>query len=476
LIRLTNHDTTRPSVYADAWRALVVAMVCATALSVVGCDKKNGDDNGGSGNSDPVPVHGNARLTWDQQASSVQELKSLSFRVYVDNAASTLTSVTCSDTPSAAGYVCSGGLPPMNPGIHVLELASVLNGGESERSAQLRVSVSSSVITYVSSESTENGDAALATSARAHTRIACLEDSESECYDVRVVATHLGFSSWLTAVPDERVFFVEGERAVRVIANGALVDEPALTLESEDARIVGLAVDARFLETRAVFVARAERSAGESTVLSVTRYRELLNIFGEGARILTGAPFTDGAFAPLAVDAEGLVYIALPATASTFTQHPTSGTVWRVTRDGFVTQWNEFASPIFAAGSSWPTALAIDRDRQQSWLAGRDDRGLRVGQLASREWRHVTVGTASSRTSLPIPTFSVGASEMLLVAGPRLSRASLADNGRLSTFRPLRVPADLVYAAVEGPRRSVYVVVSQTGAHDVSILQLTPRI
>jgi hypothetical protein len=64
---------------------------------------------------------------------------------------------------------------------------------------------------------------------------------------------------------------------------------------------------------------------------------------------------------------------------------------------------------------------------------------------------------------------------MLLVAGERLSRASVSVDGLLSAIRPIRIPARIVHAAVEDSSRSVYVVVSQAGAQDVSILQLTRR-
>ena len=84
------------------------------------------------------------RIGWAQEASSVTELATVGFAVYVDDARSPLTEVSCASTRTAEGYACSGRLPLMSSGLHTLSLVAFALDEpslESGRSAVLRVNV-----------------------------------------------------------------------------------------------------------------------------------------------------------------------------------------------------------------------------------------------------------------------------------------------------------------------------------------------
>lgn len=100
-----------------------------------------------TGAPDPVPTAASgvaSRLAWSQAASSTQQLQALTFRLYVDRALSTLTSVNCDTRTNSGPYECSGQLPNIS-GTRMLEVSAVLNGVEGPRSAPLTVTISSTV-------------------------------------------------------------------------------------------------------------------------------------------------------------------------------------------------------------------------------------------------------------------------------------------------------------------------------------------
>jgi len=105
-------------------------------------------EGGGGGNTEnpgqAITVRGGERLVWDQVAISVQAVQSLTFTLWVDGAAMPLTSVSCNNTRTAAGYECSGGLPSMAPGRHSLELSAIATGRESTRSSPIAIMMASS--------------------------------------------------------------------------------------------------------------------------------------------------------------------------------------------------------------------------------------------------------------------------------------------------------------------------------------------
>jgi hypothetical protein len=452
-------------------------------LSAAAC----GDDE-----SNPVPIRGSERLAWNQAADSPQQIKAFTFKIYVDNAASSLIGVACGGVATAAGYECSGGLPPMGSGIHVLKLASVLNGAESARSAPLRVQLTASTQVAVTTPSELESSSINGTTA-------CTRGPAPRCYDVRAIATGLDAAMALTPTPDGRLLFVEGGRTVRVIAGGRLLSDPALSLSDTDpdARIVGMAVDQDFASTRSVFVAWTEETRTGGLSLNVTRYRELQNTLGEGATIVTGLPFSQGTIAPMAIDGDGLLYVAMPAVADSSATSDRlqsgSGVVMRFTRDGFVPRENPRASPIVANGYALPTGLAIDPTSARVWLSG-----------SNPAWPDAAVATfaitSNGTSSWPIQPMPLNEAQLeqqttlafvkalqpqkssgLLMAGAnRLFSAAVAMGGQLGEVGEVRFAAGVnVLAATQDSNGVTYIVATDDATAATrtmtSILQLSPR-
>jgi hypothetical protein len=341
---------------ASGWIRLIrgglVLAVCCVA-GACGGDSDAPDD--------PTPARGGDRLGWDQLANSVADARAYAYRLYVDNVLANLTDVRCSDSPRSGAFDCSGRLPPLAPGRHVLELAAVLNGFEGPRSAPFTI-----VTSGLTSEIVPPGG-----SVRAEARSATCIVLEGTCYEVRLVADRLGVVSQVTALPDGRVLFIEGGERVRVIEHGALVPEPALAVATNDAsQLVSLAVDPDFDRTRTLFVAWGEEPTPGTFLINVTRYRELHNVLGQGAQIVTGLPSRADAMVPLAVDGDGLLYVAQPQTATDRgSQSPFGGLVLRFDRDGMTPTGS--VSPTMAIGFADPTALSIDRPGGRLLLGGK---------------------------------------------------------------------------------------------------------
>jgi hypothetical protein len=392
-------------------------------------------------------------LSWTQGAASVVQLRTLTFRLYVDNVASSLSDPQCSQTASAAGHECSGGLPSMPAGRHVLELVSILAGVESARSAPLTVNMGTAASTEVLGL-TPGGDDAPSDSDRGIGATVCVTDAATEtCYGRRIVARDLHRVSLLTALPDGRAMFVDGDSQIRIIVNESLVPEPALKLEDATARIVGLAVDADFAASRSIFVAwTAESPRGVS--LSINRYRELQNTLGEGATIVTGLPFHSGSNAPLAVDSNGLLYAALPGAST-----EQSGVILRYTRDGYVPRSNSSSSAAIGPGFAEPLDLAIDARTSRVWMSGDDPARpysvatfTTVNQLASRAG---ATGVLDRRTTGETPSLAVLASaqaatttSVLMTANGSLIRGEFTETGELHDLQQVVIVPELQVISV----------------------------
>ncbi|HEY1308757.1 MAG TPA: hypothetical protein VGF24_34675 [Vicinamibacterales bacterium] len=398
----------------------------------------------------------------------------MTFRLYVDGGLASLTSPSCADQPGATSFVCSGGLPPMTPGRHTLELSSVLNGVESPLSTRLIVSLSSTAAVVPPQSDRRLLD--LPSSA-------CVGTSNT-CYRVTLVTADLASSTTFLATQSGKVFFVESERLVRVIADGVLTDEPALAVDT-GSRIVGLAVDDHDTATPAVYVAWTDPS--RETVVNVTRFREVQNILGEGAQIVTALPFVKGAFAPLAVGGDGLLYLALPP-ADPSTGASEAGVILRFTRDGYTPSIGAQTSPTYAGGSVWPTTLATG-SATALWSGGRSPESSR--EIATIDLTSGRSAPLSFQTSLsseaapgrpplsenaaqprPDPVVSPAAqSTLLVVTDGRLFLGAESGDGRLALEQLTFNPDLTVLGAVQAPDRSIYVSVA-IDAQTTAVLSL----
>lgn len=460
-------------------RRTILALVVA-ALVVTGC---GGDkDNDGS---DPVPLKAGDRLGWAQSADSIQSLRAHTYRLYIDGDRANLADVRCSETRTSAGYECSGLFPGMTAGRHSLELTSVLDGVESPRSAPFMVSVSTAA-------TAPGGSSTISTTANMEARAACAAvSSDGECFDVRVLATGLNSPSALSPTSDGRLFFIERASRVRVIANGALLNEPALELTNPETRIVGLAPDANFEQTHSFFVAWTELTWDRRVVVNITRYREVNGILGEGAQILTGLPTRADSVVPLGVDGDGYVYAALPAAETDPGRQPTAvqGVVLRVDRNGAAPETNPRASPIITFGFERPTSLAIDDSLRRLWLGGAsvEMRPLRSMPIprSKAEWPQGAVAVdpsalldaraqveslalkPASRDGIPLST--------MLVAKGSLFLATRTAEGRMYAVRNVALEGGTALAVASATQDSWYVAIRSEGGPGLVVLMVDSK-
>jgi len=447
-----------------ALAALMVAVSCG------GDSNSNGDSN----NTNDLPqVRTGTRLGWSQAASSLQQLSAMTFRLYVSGTAASLGGAKCSDTPNAGAYDCSGTLPSMSAGVHDLELTSTVQGVESPRSPSLRVNFVASTV----AATPPVGDAQ---SASGVDGLACTVSHRLCFAPTALVARDLVDPTSLTAAPDGRLFFVELGTKIRVVASQVLVQEPALTAPSST-RIVGMAVDSDFNQSHIVYVASSDQTRGKAVTLSITRYREVANTLGEGATIVTGLPFAPDALAPLAVDASGLLYIAMPSVKA----DDESGTVLRLTRDGQVPRDNAQASPIVAFGYNRPTGLAIDSAEGQIWLSGHSARwmhGMSTFSVKSDQgatWPRVphTLGTWVQGQRFHAATIGLTrrqgeTARLLITAGRQLYDGSIGEGGRLNSLSEVVFKRDLpIEASASTPGGLLFLIV-RDAAGTTSIVQM----
>jgi glucose/sorbosone dehydrogenase len=450
------------------------SLAFALVLATVACGGDSNSNDDSNNNSNLPQVRGGMRLGWSQPAASLQQLRSMSYQLYVSGSAAMLTAVTCGDTASATGYGCTGVLPSMSPGIHDLELSAVFQGVESSRSPGLRVNAVTSSTTAVASPAVDAQARSLVNG------IACTTSRRLCFTPTAVVARDFQDATSLTPTPDGRLLFVEGATKVRVVANQTLVREPALVAPTSS-RIVGMAVDADFTASHLVYVASTDQTTGKGVTLNITRYREVTNTLGEAATIVTALPFAADAMAPLAVDASGLLYAAMPST----TDADDSGALLRFTRDGRVPSENANASPIIAFGYSRPTGLAIDSAKRRIWVSGNTARwthGVSTFSLTSdagTAWPRLprTLGTwvQSERfhaANIGLTRREGETSRLLITAGRQLYDGLIGEDGRLNALNEVIFNGDLaIEVAAPGPSGRLFVVVKDAGGA-ASILQM----
>jgi hypothetical protein len=376
----------------------------------------------------------------------------------------------------------------MSSGRHTIELTSVLNGVESARSSPLVVRMTSAVA--ITSRTVSDTSTS--------TAMACAPSSDA-CYTVSVVAEDIGAPSNLTQVPGQRLLFVEDGAHVRVIENGLLLADAALSF-SPSSRIVGLAVDPNFERTRLVFVAWTEAERDGRFSLTITRYREGNNVLGEGARLVSGLAIPDGAIVPLAVDNGGLLYVALPASSTAAQgqiEPPFGGAILRFDLDGLTPRGNPRLSPVIASGYWQPTTLAVDGTNQRVWLGGRSATGawslasFSTTRLDAERWpvQPAILNSAASNAVLRLSPLSNAAAAqagpalalsrpgdrplMALAADAALLVGAIAQNGLSTSLETL--PMDDLPMAVASAQGGLWYVAALSNRGSGKILLLQPK-
>lgn len=169
----------------------------------------------------------------------------------------------------------------------------------------------------------------------------------------------------LAFAPDGRLFFTERPGRVRVIENGALVPQPALTLTdvvaNGESGVLGLALHPGFATTHYVYIAYTARGARGAPVNRLVRYREANNTLADAVVLLDNlgaASIHDGSRVKFGPD--GKLYMTMgDAAVADDAQNVSAynGKILRLNDDGTTPRDNPFSTPVFSYGHRNPQGI-----------------------------------------------------------------------------------------------------------------------
>ena len=337
------------------WLGIVVAALAMPLASCGGSSTPppSTSDPGGTGER----ISGNERIGWNQAASDASQLGTFRYVAYVDGNRVELTDVSCSGL-SGGVSPCSSRMPAMAPGAHTIELASFVADGsaviESDRSAALRVTVTGATAGGASPSPGATPAATLLTTADGvELRLDALSDQ-------------LEAATAIAVAPDGRVFVAEQEGRVRVLRNGTLDSQPAVTIydalmtSANEGGLLALALDAEFDRTHFLYAAYTISGPEATRRFRVVRYREVEGRLGERVVLLDDIPAATRPSVALGIGPDGRLYVAFDAavnTGRTAALASYSGKVLRLNVDGTTPQDQPAGAPVFATDFQSPRGL-----------------------------------------------------------------------------------------------------------------------
>ena len=181
---------------------------------------------------------------------------------------------------------------------------------------------------------------------------------------VEVVASRLEIPWALAFAPDGRLFVSERPGRVRILQNGTLLAEPALTISDvftrDESGVLGVALHPSFAANRLVYVVYTASGAAGPTARLV-RYREVANVLGEAAVLLDDVPAANihnGSRVRFGPD--GALYltfgdVAAPSEAQDLGS--LNGKILRLADDGTTPAGNPYGSPVWSWGHRNPQGI-----------------------------------------------------------------------------------------------------------------------
>jgi len=181
---------------------------------------------------------------------------------------------------------------------------------------------------------------------------------------VEIVARGLEIPWALAFAPDGRLFVTERPGRVRILQNGTLLAEPALTISDVftggESGVLGLALHPSFGANRLVYLVYTASGAAGPTARLV-RYREVGNALGEAAVLLDDVPAANvhnGARVRFGPD--GALYVtfgdvAAPSHAQDLGS--LNGKILRLADDGTTPAGNPYGSPVWSWGHRNPQGI-----------------------------------------------------------------------------------------------------------------------
>jgi hypothetical protein len=281
----------------------------------------------------------------------------------------------------------------------------------------------------------------------------------------------------LATLSDGRLLVVQ-PRSIRIsIASGPAAD--ALAIDRPDARLTQAAPGASFDSTHHVFVGLLEARVDGGREFSISRYREVQNVLGERAVVISGLAVR-GAVAPsFTIDHAGRIYVAMPGDASDRTD-PYAGRILRFNADGTVPADHASRSPVLVEGYGVPAGLKWDG--RELWAGGRSASSrpslakVAVDASESRSWQQLTTfGTvdldalANGLTAFDVARDPADDSVLLafIDSARRLHRVRIRGRAAADTLTSAFDEGAIPVAVAIGPQHDVYVVVRTNDGFDV---------
>ena len=184
-------------------------------------------------------------------------------------------------------------------------------------------------------------------------------------FRAQVIATNLEIPWALAFAEDGRLFVTERPGRLRIIEDGRLLDEPAVTLPNVftdgEAGLLGVALDPDFAQNRFVYLFYTATRAGRDPVNRIVRFFEANNTLVDAVTILDDIPASrlhDGG--RIRFGADGYLYAttgdALDPTSAQDLGLLT-GKILRIARDGTTPGDNPFASQVYSYGHRNPQGI-----------------------------------------------------------------------------------------------------------------------
>lgn len=317
-------------------------------------------------NNGPITVTGRENLSWDQAAASLAELDGVGYYIYIDGQKQSYSGVTCQAGTASGSFTCQAPLPKMNPGTRTLQLSSfylTTPASESPKSGALQLIVQGIVAGVAGAIKTPDQPSSMQSAG-----------STKAAWPAGLVkiADGLDRPSDLAVTSDSRVWIAERTGRVRVVHDGGLVQDPALTLDLRlEESLVALTPDPHFDTNQFMFAIYTERSrSGQSFVIA--RFREASDTLADRVIILDNIPASSDARAALRFGLDGKLYAAFDDGGSaSLAQDPASfnGKLLRLNSDGTTPDDAPRKSPIMSAGPTSPRGLAWHRATARLWAA-----------------------------------------------------------------------------------------------------------
>jgi len=194
---------------------------------------------------------------------------------------------------------------------------------------------------------------------------------------LELVADGLDDPTDLSAAPDGRVFVTERAGRVRIVRNGQLQTNPALTLGdvalAREGGLVALALDPQFQRNGMVYVIYTARSDSDGVVFRLARFREVNGTLGERAIVLDQIPAPSSQpAAALRFGPDRKLYAAFDDGGDARRGGDLGsygGKVLRLNPDGTTPSDHTTASPVYAHSLHSPRGVDWQQATGTLWLA-----------------------------------------------------------------------------------------------------------